>query len=224
LYARKAKSEIMTTRKKENFNKNTIPEQSQQGNKTASSIANQTVPSERISYSIAHFIPGRIRFRIPRLSKDSTYAEKLKQVMELDSRVTKVRVNSTAASIVIDYSTEIIKDEQMRSHLVHLIQTAPNIVVPTGVTAKSIAGTIFDAIIHLIDTTRNINQARNAIKYQRFRTNTWERVLSTTRNIIKRLKSATMFILPNKRWQKRSQPEDVSLQPLKLQVVGEGEL
>lgn len=213
----------MTTRKKENFNKNTIPEQSQQANKTASSIANQ-MPSERISYSIAHFIPGRIRFRIPRLSKDSTYAEKLKQVMELDSNVTKVRVNPAAASIVIDYSTEIIKDEPMRSHLVHLIQAAPNIVVPTGVTAKSIAGTIFDAIIHLIDTTRNINQAHNAIKYQRFRTNTWERLLSTTRNIMKRLKSATMFILPNKRWQKHSKPEDMSLQPLKLQAVGEGDL
>ncbi|GAA6623752.1 HMA2 domain-containing protein [Scytonema sp. NUACC26] len=214
----------MTSRKRDDSNKNIIPERSRPANKTASSIANKTVLSERISYSVAHAIPGRIRFRIPRLSKDSTYAEKLKQVMEFDSRVTKVRVNPAAASIVIDYSIEIIKDEQMRSHLIHLIQTAPDIVIPTGVTAKSIVGTIFDAVIHLIDTTRNINQAHNAIKYQRFRNDTWERVLSTTRNIMKRLKSATMFILPNKRWQKRHKLDEVGLQPLKLQAVGEGDL
>ncbi|MUG93234.1 hypothetical protein F7734_12665 [Scytonema sp. UIC 10036] len=214
----------MTSRNKDNSNKNIIPARSRSANKTASSIANKTTPAQRISYSVAHAIPGRIRFRIPRLAKDSTYAEKLKQVMEYDSKLTKVRVNPAAASIVIDYPIGTITDEQMRSHLIHLIQTAPDIVVPTGVTAKSVVGTVFDAVIHLIDTTRNLNQAHNAIKYQRFRKDTWERVLSTTRNIIKRLKSATMFILPNKRWQKRSKPDDVGLQPLKLQAVGEGDL
>ncbi|KYC43718.1 hypothetical protein WA1_00700 [Scytonema hofmannii PCC 7110] len=214
----------MTPRKREKSNKNIIPNQARRANKTNSSVANKTTSPERISYSVAHAIPGRIRFRIPRLVKDSTYAEKLKLVMESDSRITKVRVNPTAASIVIDYSIGIIKDEQVRAHLVHLIQTAPDIVVPTRVTAKSIVGTVFDAAIHLIDTTRNINQAHNAIKYQRYREDTWERVLSTTRNIIKRLKSATMFILPNKRWQKHSKPDEVGLQPLKLQAVGEGDL
>ncbi|KAF3890688.1 MULTISPECIES: HMA2 domain-containing protein [Nostocales] len=215
----------MNSRKRDNSGKNPIFHQSQQASKTNSSVAHKTTQPERISYSVAHAIPGRIRFRIPRLVKDSTYAKKLQQVMEFDSKIKKVRVNPAAASIVIDYSREMVRDEEMRSHLIHLIQTAPNIAIPVGVTAKSIVGTIFDAAIHLIDTTRNINQARNAIKYQRFRKDTWERVLSTTRNIIKRLKSATMLILPNKRWQRRSQSDEIGgLQPLKLQTVGEGDL
>lgn len=94
------------------------------------------------------------------------------------------------------------------SHLVNLIQTAPKIVLPPQVTTKSILKAIFDALINLIDSTRNINQARNAIVYRRFRTDIWERLLSGAKIIIKRLKSATMFVLPNKRWRLPSPDRD----------------
>ncbi|MGH8002061.1 MAG: HMA2 domain-containing protein [Brasilonema sp.] len=194
----------MTSRKRSNSNKH------QQPKKTTSSVANKTAPSEEISYSVAHAIPGRIRFRIPRLVKDSEYANKLKQVIESDSRITNVRVNPTAASIVVSYQPGVISDNQMRSHLVNLIQTAPNIVLPPQVTTKSIMRAIFDALINLIDSTRNINQARNAIVYRRFRTDIWERLLSGTKTIIKRLKSATMFVLPNKRWRLSSPDGDAT--------------
>ena len=108
----------------------------------------------------------------------------------------------------------------MRSHLVNLIQTAPNIVLPAPVTAKTIARAIFDALINLIDGTRNINKARTAIKYREVRTNNWERVLRSVKTLIKRLKSAIMFILPNKQWRSQSSSKDVGLERLALREAG----
>lgn len=194
----------MTSRKRSDSNKH------QQFKKTTSSVANKTASHEEISYSLAHAIPGRIRFRIPRLVKDSEYANKLKQVIESDPRIMTVRVNPTAASVVVSYQLGVISDNQMRSHLVNLIQTAPNIVLPPQVTTKSILRAIFDALINLIDSTRNINQARNAIVHRRFRTDIWERLLSGAKTMIKRLKSATMFVLPNKRWRLSSPDRDAT--------------
>lgn len=205
----------MTSSKRSNSDKSAILNRHRQPKKTIS-VANKTAPQQKISYSVAHAIPGRIRFRIPRLLKDSEYADKLKLVIESDSKTTNVRVNPQAASIVINYQPGVISDEQMRSHLVNLIQTAPNIVLPTQATTKSIVGVIFDALINLIESTRNINKARNAIIYKRFRTDAWERILSTTKTVIKGLKSATMFILPNK--QRQLQRQSVGLQPLALQA------
>ena len=190
--------------------------------KAAKNVANKTAPSQKIFYSIVHAIPGRIRFRIPLLSRDTEYANQLKLAIESDTRVTNVRINPKAASIVINYKVGVISDNQMREHLVNLIQTAQDVVLPKEVMAKSIVGTIFDALINLIDSTRKINQARNVIVYRRVRIDVWERILSTSRSIIKKLKSATMFILPNKRWRLRG--GEVNSQPLKLKSASEPEL
>ncbi|MBW4572739.1 MAG: hypothetical protein KME31_33630 [Tolypothrix carrinoi HA7290-LM1] len=213
----------MTSRKQFNSDKSAIVNLSLAPEKTTKSVAKKTVPSQKIFYSIVHAIRGRIRFRIPLLAIDSEYANKLKLVIESDRRVTNVRANPEAASIVINYQVGVISDNQMREHLVSLIQTAQDVVVPKQVTAKSIILTIFDAVINLIDSTRNINQARNAIVHQRFRTDVWERILSTSRTIIKRLKSATIFILPNKRRQLHGNVE-VNSQPLQLQPASEADV
>lgn len=98
----------MTSRKRCNSNNH------QQPKKTTSSVAEKTAPLEEISYNVAHAIAGRIRFRIPRLVKDAEYANKLKQVIESDPRITNVRVNPTAASIVVSYQLGVISDKQMR--------------------------------------------------------------------------------------------------------------
>ena len=209
----------MTSTKPSNSDKGTLLNSHQQPKKTTSSVAHKTAPPEKISYSVAHAIPGRIRFRIPRLVKDSEYANKLKLVIESD-KTTNVRVNPTAGSIVVTYQPGVISDQQMRKHLVNLIQTAPNIVLPKRATAKSILGAIFDAVINLIDSTRNINKARTAIVYGQPKTDFWERLLSTTESMIKRLKSGMMFILPNKRLQARSASKQVGLQLERLQSVG----
>ena len=190
--------------------------------KAAKNVANKTASFQKIFYSIVHTIPGRIRFRIPLLARDAEYANQLKLAIESDTKVTNVRINPKAASIVINYKVGVISDNQMREHLVNLIQTAQDVVLPKEVMAKSIVGTIFDALINLIDSTRKLNQARNVIVYRRVKTDVWERILSTSRSIIKRLKSASMFILPNKRWRLRG--GEVNSQPLKLKSASEPEL
>ncbi|MBW4451704.1 MAG: hypothetical protein KME55_02920 [Nostoc indistinguendum CM1-VF10] len=213
----------MTSIKRSNSGKNASLNLPLPSKKAAKSVANKTAPPQKIFYSIVHTIPGRIRFRIPLLAKDTEYANQLKSAIESDPRVTNVRANPQAASIVINYKIGVISDNQMLAHLINLIQTAQDVVMPKEIMAKSIVGAIFDALINLIDSTRKINQARNVIVYRRFRTDAWERILSTSRSIIKRLKSATMFILPNKRWRLRGNSE-VNSQPLKLKSASEPDL
>lgn len=159
---------------------------------------------QKISYSVAHAMPGRIRFRIPRLSKDTEYAKKLQLAIESQIKNAKVRINPTAASIVVHYSSDLMPGEQMRSHLVNLIQTAPNIVLPTKVSAKTIVGTMFDALINLFESLRSVNKASTAIKHHQIKKNSWERLLSSGENIIKGLKSAIMFVLPGQKLQSQS--------------------
>lgn len=92
---------------------------------------------QKISYRVAHAIPGRIRFHVPQLAIDYEYAHKLKVVTEFDARTTDIRVNAAASSIVITYELGVISDDQMRSHLVKLIQTAPDTVVPNAYITSS---------------------------------------------------------------------------------------
>ncbi|MBD2505417.1 HMA2 domain-containing protein [Anabaena azotica] len=154
---------------------------------------------QNISYSVVHAIPGRIRFRIPRLSHDTKYTDKLKQAIELHIQDAQVRVNPMAASIVINYDNSSVSDEQVRSHLINLIQTAPEIKESKPVAAKSALAAIFDSLINLINGVRNLNQASNTIQHHPERVDTWEKLLSTGQKIIKGLKSTLMFILPGKR-------------------------
>ena len=210
----------MTSRNRSNSDKSAIPNQYRQPQQINKRVANKTAPPQKIAYSVVHAIPGRIRFRIPRLAKDSDYANKLKSVLENDSRIMSVRVNPNTASIAINYQTGVIADDQMRSHLVNLIQKAPSIVLPTQATVKSIVRVTFDAIINLIDSTRNVNQVRNAIMHQRFRKDVWERLLSGAKTAIKGLKSAILFILPNKQGQIPSGDRKAGLQLFQLQAVG----
>jgi len=154
---------------------------------------------QNISYSVVHAIPGRIRFRIPRLSHDTEYTDKLKQAIELYIKDTKVRVNPMAASIVVNYDNSSVSDEQMRSHLIKLIQTAPQIKVSKPVAAKSALAAIFDSLINFIKGVRNLNQASNTIQHHQYRVDTWEKLLSTGQRIIKGIKSTLMFLLPGKR-------------------------
>ncbi|MBD2594469.1 hypothetical protein H6G74_09020 [Nostoc spongiaeforme FACHB-130] len=173
-------------------------------NKPSKNSTHHQLQTQPITYSIAHEISGRIRFRVPRLAKDKEYASKLKVAIESQIKNAKVRINPTASSIVINYPSDLMPDEQMRSQLVHLIQSAPNIVLPTKVSNKTIVTTIFDALTNLIDSLRNANKARNAIQHQEIRKDRWERLLSTGERIIQGLKSAIMFILPSKQWRSQS--------------------
>ncbi|KOP22611.1 hypothetical protein AMR41_30685 [Hapalosiphon sp. MRB220] len=188
----------MTEKKWYNPHKIPIANSSKRSRQKNSNLSKNAAPRENISYKIAHVIPGRIRFHIPRLGKDSEYAEKLKSVIQSTPNITDVRVNPAAASIVIKYQPGTISDQEMRSHLVNLIQTAPNIVVPQQGTAQTFVGAIFDAFANLIDSIRNINKARSAVVHQPPKTNAVERMLSAAKKIMNWLKSAIIFTLPKR--------------------------
>ncbi|MBD2492737.1 HMA2 domain-containing protein [Nostoc sp. FACHB-280] len=177
---------------------------SSQQNKPSKNSTHHQTKTQQIAYSVAHEISGRVRFRVPRLAKDTEYANKLKVAIESQIKNAKVRINPTASSIVINYPSGLMADEKMRSQLVHLIQIAPSIGLPTKVSNKTIVTTIFDALTNLIDSLRNANKARNTIQHQEIRKDRWERLLSTGERIIQGLKSAIMFILPSKQWRSQS--------------------
>lgn len=84
-----------------------------------------------VSYTVVHEIPGRIRFRVPRLTEDAEYAQRLTALLKTDAKVIDVRVSTAAASIAVSYESSLIQDKKMRSHLIDLIQTAskPNILI-----------------------------------------------------------------------------------------------
>ncbi|MDF5724558.1 MAG: hypothetical protein PUP91_29665 [Rhizonema sp. PD37] len=90
-------------------------------------------PPPKVAYSIAHAIPGRVRFRIPRIASDPKYVQSLEALLKADLAVTSERVNSAAASIVITYKTGLMLDAQKQcknafnipmSYLDSLIQSA----------------------------------------------------------------------------------------------------
>ncbi|MDF5713252.1 MAG: hypothetical protein PUP93_05045 [Rhizonema sp. NSF051] len=78
-----------------------------------------TKPQE-IAYTVVHSIPGRIRFNVPRISRDQAYARRLERLLKIDPQVTSVRVNCDAASIAILHKL----DEIPITHWVNLLELA----------------------------------------------------------------------------------------------------
>ncbi|MBW4593946.1 MAG: hypothetical protein KME46_13765 [Brasilonema angustatum HA4187-MV1] len=102
-----------------------IPKLSNQSNHTPEKTDNKTKQPAKVAYSIAHAIPGRVRFRIPRIAKDSKYVQRLEALLKGDPFVTgdsafgvgvlRHRVNSAAASIVITYKSRTLPNSKKRS-------------------------------------------------------------------------------------------------------------
>lgn len=90
-----------------------------------------------VSYSVVHAIPGRIRFRVPRIAGDAEYAHRLTVLTEADAKITSVRINSEAASVAFSYQADGISDDKMLSHLVSLIQSATTVILPIIAAASS---------------------------------------------------------------------------------------
>lgn len=61
-------------------------------------------------YQIIHQIPGRIRLRVPLISRDFDYAHKLKHQLEQDNRIIQVRCKNNNASMVILYNPDTFSD------------------------------------------------------------------------------------------------------------------
>ncbi|MEH2000942.1 MAG: hypothetical protein V7L00_19710 [Nostoc sp.] len=100
---------------------------------SAHSVIQQPKKPAKVAYSIAHAIPGRVRFRVPRIASDPKYVQRLETLLKSDSTVTSERVNSAARSVVITYKIGMMRDSQKRvqsflsapiSHLANLIESA----------------------------------------------------------------------------------------------------
>ncbi len=61
-------------------------------------------------YEIVHQILGRIRLRVPKISRDDNYARELKHLLEQDNRITDVRLKTNSSSVVILYDPETLSD------------------------------------------------------------------------------------------------------------------
>ena len=62
------------------------------------------------NYEIVHQIPGRIRLRVPKISRDRNYAQELKHLLEQDNRITDIRLKTNSSSVVILYNPEALSD------------------------------------------------------------------------------------------------------------------
>lgn len=99
-------------------------------------LATVTLQAE-ISYSIVHAVPGRIRFRLPKISKNPEYLNQLTTLLATERRITAVRVNADASSIAISYETGCWSEDEAQQHFIHLIQTAPTAQVSLPQTSSS---------------------------------------------------------------------------------------
>ena len=86
---------------------------------SAKKISTTEVGAEEIStlltaiktdYEIVHQIPGRMRLRVPRISRDCNYAQELKQSLEQDKRITDIRLKINSSSVVILYDSEALAE------------------------------------------------------------------------------------------------------------------
>lgn len=92
----------------------------------------------KIAYSVVHEIPGRIRFHVPRLVKDTAYGRRLERLLKTDPQVTSVRMNCDAASIAIAYK----KSSQMSvSHWANLMELADEAILPINTVNNTIKTT-----------------------------------------------------------------------------------
>ncbi|WP_414752582.1 HMA2 domain-containing protein [Anabaena sp. CCY 9910] len=90
-------------------------------------ITKTTIKSAKVTYSIVHEIPGRIRFHIPQIASDRAYAKRLERLLKVDPLVNNVRINGDAASLAIAYQSGKVAT----SHWVSLMELAMQTTPPT---------------------------------------------------------------------------------------------
>lgn len=100
---------------------NVTPDQQNSKQSTVAFDANSTVV-----YRLVHTIPGRMRFRVPKVAEDSAYLRRLQSLVKKDDWITQMRCNSTVASVVITYNPMQVCEAEAGLHFISLIQIAAN--------------------------------------------------------------------------------------------------
>lgn len=73
---------------------------------------------------IVHATTGRVRFRVPRVQRDSAYGELLVQLLESLAIVERVRLNPQAATVVVEYQPHLLHEAAVYESLNHCFQQA----------------------------------------------------------------------------------------------------
>ncbi|HAC64277.1 MAG TPA: metal ABC transporter ATPase [Cyanothece sp. UBA12306] len=84
-------------------------------------------------YTIVHSVPGRIRIKVPKITEDQDFAKRLQQLLNQDNCVTKVRINRSAASVIINYDGEGLSDIELGLRLLSIFNNAQENQVSAGV-------------------------------------------------------------------------------------------
>jgi len=69
--------------------------------------AAEALPALSAVATVVHQTPGRIRMRVPRLKTDDAYAPRLQSLLESVDNASNIRINASAASVVISFDPEI---------------------------------------------------------------------------------------------------------------------
>ncbi|MCU0568568.1 MAG: hypothetical protein MUF49_18470 [Oculatellaceae cyanobacterium Prado106] len=89
------------------------------------SASNQSVSAQMVEdYTIVHSTLGRLRLRIPRLIGDAAYAKRLQKLLETEERVTRIRLNRSAASLVIQYDGMGVSELELGMRLLQILEQA----------------------------------------------------------------------------------------------------
>lgn len=83
-----------------------------------------------LQYEIVHWIPGRLRVRVPQLSQDPAYACRLNWFIETLQFVISVRMNPLVAAIVISYDPQTAAQEEVQQAFVTALQRAATEAIP----------------------------------------------------------------------------------------------
>lgn len=81
-------------------------------------------PPTAEDYTIVHSTPGRLRLRIPRLQSDALYTKRLEKLLSANERVTGVRLNRSAASLVILYDSTGVSELELGMCLLQILDQA----------------------------------------------------------------------------------------------------
>jgi len=73
--------------------------------------AAEALPSLASDATVVHQTPGRIRVRVPCLRTDDTYAPHLESLLGSVDHISSMRINVSAASVVISFTPEILEME-----------------------------------------------------------------------------------------------------------------
>ncbi|BAU13742.1 heavy metal translocating P-type ATPase [Leptolyngbya sp. NIES-3755] len=79
---------------------------------------------QSLDYQVIHAIPGRVRLRVPRLSQDPLYANKLNWFVESISVVISVRINAIADSVIVYYEQQTATLATIQESLITAVQRA----------------------------------------------------------------------------------------------------